>query len=112
VHLRRAPRNVGVKPLVQLRHAISCKPPSSAGLSTTAPPRRVASTAARRIEAGKVGLSALTRIAPAWARAVRASPSQGAHRDRPRICGSSRKPEAAARAARSRFRRAYRPRSR
>ena len=34
---------------------------------------RVASTAARRIEAGKVGLSALTRIAPAWpARADRA----------------------------------------
>ena len=55
-----------VEPLVQPRHADQRVAAVERGTEHDAPPRRVASTAARRMLAGKVGLSALTRIAPSW----------------------------------------------
>ena len=49
----------------------ACSRRRYAGLSTTLSPPRTASTAARRIGSGRVGLSELTRIAPSYPAASR-----------------------------------------
>ena len=94
IHLARAPRDVLEQPRVRLRQPDQGIAAVMRRTEYTLSPRRTAPTAARRINNGSVGLSALTTITPPWPalqQRLRSS-GQDAPEKSPPACGISTKP--------------------